>query len=115
MNSFWARGYGDPPPEILIVLGASREDLEPRFESCELVGHITNREGIANEETTDHPDIFLCRRLRGSWKEVGRRSAASAEPFGFQSLNSDPQFRTPSQNLPFLFSHLKSLPAFLPS
>ncbi len=70
VNSFWARGYGDSPPEILIILGASRADLEPRFESCELVGHITNREGIANEETRDHPDIFLCRGPRRPWPEV---------------------------------------------
>ncbi len=70
VNSFWARGYGDPPPEILIILGASREDLEPRFRSCELVGHITNREGVANEETTEHPDIFLCRGPRFRWEEA---------------------------------------------
>ncbi len=70
VNSFWARGYGDPPPEILIVLGVAREDLAPNFESCELVGHITNREGIANEETTRHPDIFLCRGPRRAWPEV---------------------------------------------
>ncbi len=67
VNSFWERGYGDPPPELLIVLGASREDLKGKFGSCDLVGHITNREGVANEETRDHPDIFLCRHLRGDW------------------------------------------------
>lgn len=78
VNSFWARGYGDPPPEVLIVLGASREDLEDKFDSCELVGHITNREGISNEETRDHPDIFLCRRLRGDWPTVW----AKARRFG---------------------------------
>ena len=59
VNSFWARGYGDPPPEILIVLGASREDLEPRFETCERVGQSTNRKDIANEEKTDNPASYL--------------------------------------------------------
>ena len=33
VNSFWERGYGDPPPELLIVLGASRENWKTRFES----------------------------------------------------------------------------------
>ena len=70
VNSFWERGYGNPPPELLIVLGASREELAGRFESCELVGHITNREGVANEETVEHPDIFLCRKLRGDWRTL---------------------------------------------
>jgi hypothetical protein len=70
VNSFWERGYGEPPPELLIVLGSSREDLEGKFDSCELVGHITNREGVPNEETMRHPDIFLCRHLRGDWRTM---------------------------------------------
>ena len=73
VNSFWERGYGDPPPELLIVLGNSAKNLEGRFDSVELVGHITNRDGVANEETTDHPDIFLCRHLRASWPEVWKK------------------------------------------
>jgi hypothetical protein len=72
-NSFWARGYGDPPPERLIVIGFSREFGDRYFESCELVGHITNKYGIANEETTDHPDILLCRHLRGNWPEFWKK------------------------------------------
>ena len=78
VNSFWERGYGDPPPEVLIVLGSSREDLKDKFDSCELVGHITNREGVPNEETTRHPDIFLCRHLRGDWRAMW----AKARRFG---------------------------------
>jgi hypothetical protein len=68
-NSFWARGYGDPPPETLIVVGFSREFVERYFESSELVAHTSNRHGVANEETTRHPDIFVCRGLRQSWAE----------------------------------------------
>ena len=68
-NSFWARGYGDPPPETVIVLGLSREYLERHFESCGVAGRITNRQNVANEESTEHPDIFVCRGLRGSWPE----------------------------------------------
>jgi hypothetical protein len=78
VNSFWERGYGEPPPELLIVLGFSREDLEGKFDSCELVGRITNREGVPNEETTRCPDIFLCRHLRDDWSA----SWAKARRFG---------------------------------
>ena len=68
-NSFWARGYGDPPPETVIVVGFDREFVERHFESVELVARVTNRYGVANEETTQHPEIFLCRGLRGGWAE----------------------------------------------
>jgi hypothetical protein len=72
-NSFWARGYGHPPPETLIVIGFSREFGERYFESCEVVGHITNKYGVANEETTDHSGILLCRHLRQSWPEFWKK------------------------------------------
>jgi len=72
-NSFWARGYGDSPPEILIVTGLSREFAEHSFESCELVGHNTNKYGVANEESTDHSDILLCRHLRETWPRFWKK------------------------------------------
>jgi hypothetical protein len=72
-NSFWARGYGNPPPETLIVVGFSQEFGNRYFESCALAGHITNEYGVANEESTDHPDIFICRHLRESWPEFWRK------------------------------------------
>jgi hypothetical protein len=72
-NSFWARGYGDPPPETLILIGFSQEFGDSHFGSCELAGHITNKYGIANEETSDHPDILICRHLRESWPEFWKK------------------------------------------
>ncbi|HEY2124336.1 MAG TPA: glycosyltransferase family 39 protein [Chthoniobacterales bacterium] len=69
VNSFWARGYWDPPPATLIVIGLSREFLERNFESCEVAGQVSNRYGVLNEETREHPDIFVCRRLRLPWDE----------------------------------------------
>jgi 4-amino-4-deoxy-L-arabinose transferase-like glycosyltransferase len=72
-NSFWARGYGDPPPETLIVIGFSQEFSDRYFESCELASRVTNKYGIANEETTDHPDILICRHLRESWPEFWKK------------------------------------------
>jgi hypothetical protein len=67
INSFWQRGYGDPPPGTLIVLGISRGFLERNFQSCELAGHTPNPYGIENEETSDHPDIYVCHGLRQGW------------------------------------------------
>ncbi len=73
VNSFWQRGYGDPPPQTLIVLGLSRSYAQEIFSSCELAGHISNRDGVKNEETSDHPDIFLCRGLREPWPEFWKK------------------------------------------
>lgn len=72
INSFWERGYGNPPPETLIVLGFSSTFLERNFSSCELAGHTWNTYSIENEETRDHPDIYVCRGLRQSWPEFWR-------------------------------------------
>jgi 4-amino-4-deoxy-L-arabinose transferase-like glycosyltransferase len=69
INSFWQRGYGNPSPETLIVLGISRGFLDRNFASCELAGHTPNPYNIHNEETSDHPDIYVCRGLRQSWGE----------------------------------------------
>lgn len=70
INSYWLRGYGDPPPQTLIVLGFSQARAEEIFTQCELAGQVTNRYGVENEETEDHPDIFLCRGLRRPWAEL---------------------------------------------
>lgn len=69
VNSFWQRGYGNPPPETLIVIGLSRPFLERNFTACKLAGHTWNRYSIENEETSDHPDIYVCRGLRQSWPD----------------------------------------------
>jgi len=69
VNSFWARGYGDPPPQTLIVLGLSEHYVNELFKSCELAGHTKNDYNVLNEETKDHPDIFVCRNLRDPWPE----------------------------------------------
>jgi len=68
-NSFWLRGYGKTEPRTLIVTGLSRTYLEKHFDSVELAGQVTNRYGVANEETTYHRDIFVCRRPRNPWPD----------------------------------------------
>jgi hypothetical protein len=76
VNSHWPRGYGAPPPQTLIVLGFRRDAVDRLFESCRLAGRVANRYGIRNEETRDHPDIFLCgsphRPWPDLWKELRR-------------------------------------------
>jgi hypothetical protein len=69
MNSYWLRGYGDPPPQTLIVLGLSSERLARIFESCETAGKVTNRYGVMNEESAGHPDIYVCRGLLKPWPD----------------------------------------------
>lgn len=70
VNSYWLRGYGNPPPETLIVLGFSQESAERYFRSCELAGHVTNQFDVENQETIYHPNIFLCRQPRYPWPDL---------------------------------------------
>jgi hypothetical protein len=70
INSYWLRGFGDPPPQILIVLGFTFDDAEQFLGTCDLAGHVTNRYGVKNEETKDHPDIFVCRQLHEPLPEL---------------------------------------------
>jgi 4-amino-4-deoxy-L-arabinose transferase-like glycosyltransferase len=68
-NSAWFRRYGNPPPKTLIVVGLSREYVEKTFQSCRLAGHNGNPYGIKNEESEDHPDIFVCEPPREPWPQ----------------------------------------------
>ena len=69
-NSAWLRGYPSPPPTTLIVLGITQEEAISIFTSCRLAGHNGNSLGIKNEESKDHPDIFVCGPPRKPWAEV---------------------------------------------
>ena len=59
-NSEWYRGYPTPPPTTLIVLGVSERDANSIFTDCRFAGHNGNSEGVKNEESEFHPDIFVC-------------------------------------------------------
>ncbi len=67
VNSYWLRGYGEPPPQQLIVLGYSAQRLAELFEDCSLAGSVVNVDRVDNEESRDHPDIYLCRKPRDPW------------------------------------------------
>jgi 4-amino-4-deoxy-L-arabinose transferase-like glycosyltransferase len=73
VNSYWLRGYGDPPPETLVVVGLSEAQANRLFKNCRLAGHVTNRLNVENEETREHPDIFVCRELRQPWSEFWQK------------------------------------------
>ena len=72
-NSAWLRGYPSPQPTTLIVVGVSREDVDKIFTGCRLAGHNGNSEGIKNEESEFHPDIFVCGSPRLPWPEFWKK------------------------------------------
>ncbi len=72
-NSAWLRGYPQQPPTTLIVVGVSHEDAEKIFTGCRLAGHNGNSEGIRNEESQYHPDIFVCGAPQLGWPEFWRK------------------------------------------
>jgi hypothetical protein len=67
-DTFWLRGYGDPPPETLIVVGFPRTDVLSGSAQCEMAGTITNPYNVDND-LRHPPGIFVCRDLRISWPE----------------------------------------------
>jgi hypothetical protein len=69
-NSEWLRGYPTPPPTTIIALGISQQEAESIFTGCRLAGSNGNTEGIRNEESRDHPDIFVCGPPRKPWDEL---------------------------------------------
>lgn len=66
-NSEWLRGYRAQAPTTIIALGITRDQADSLFTGCRLVGHNGNSERIRNEESEDHPDIFLCGPPRQPW------------------------------------------------
>ena len=71
------RGYGDPPPEPLVVVGVHLDEASPFFESCRIAGDYAMPYGLDNEES-EKTQILLCRQPRMSWQEFWRR----AQEFG---------------------------------
>ena len=71
-NSEWLWGYPSPPPTTLIVLGLRKTQADALFTGCRLAGHNGNREGVRNEESQYHPDIFVCGPPRKPWSQMWR-------------------------------------------
>ena len=71
VNTYWLRGYGDPPPQALIVVGYPSEYANRYFSGCRVAGRIPNPYGLDNEES-HVPDIFLCGPPQQPWPEFLR-------------------------------------------
>jgi hypothetical protein len=69
-NSEYLRGYPTPQPATLIVLGLRPEQANAIFTNCRLAGYNVNSEGLQNEESQYHPDIFVCGPPRLPWSEL---------------------------------------------
>lgn len=73
VNTYWLRGYGNPPPETVIVLGEDLASASYYFETCKVSGYVNNKYNVLNEETRDHPVILVCRGLKLPWSEFWTR------------------------------------------
>ncbi len=71
-NSFYLRSYPATPPSTLIVVGWSQEQVDRAFTGCRVAGHIANAEGVKNEESQYHQDIYVCGPPRQPWPEFWR-------------------------------------------
>lgn len=78
VNSFWLRGYSFAPPQTLIVVGLSPKFVQAHFAACESKGTISNRYGVANEETESDRYLWVCRGLREPWPEFWKKIRAWA-------------------------------------
>jgi hypothetical protein len=61
------RGYPDPPPETLVVLGVSNAFAAAHFASCETKMTFNSPFGVDNEENGGL--IRVCRGLKEAWPE----------------------------------------------
>lgn len=68
-NTYFLRGYGNPPPEALIVIGFTERDVNTMFGDCRRAGTITNEYGVEND-LRDPPGIYICRDPRLDWDEL---------------------------------------------
>ncbi len=70
-DSYWRYGYGNPPPQTLLVVGFPTSFLA-NFQDCKLIAPITTPYNIQNEETINHRAIYLCHDLRQPWPDFWR-------------------------------------------
>lgn len=69
-NSLWERGYGEPEPETVIVVGFELPHAQHFFASCRSAGKVKNSYGVPNEESTQHTGLYVCRQPRQPWAEM---------------------------------------------
>ena len=69
-NSLWARGFGDPPPETVILVGFERAYAERLFQSCRPAGQVKNRYDVRNEESERHNTFYVCGEPWQPWPQI---------------------------------------------
>lgn len=69
-NSLWYRGYGEPEPETVIVVGFDGDYANIFFSSCKYTGTVKNQYDVRNEESTRHTSLYVCREPRHPWSEM---------------------------------------------
>jgi 4-amino-4-deoxy-L-arabinose transferase-like glycosyltransferase len=72
MNNFWLRGYGDPPPQVVILVG-SEFSARKYFDDCKYAGRISNLYNVPNIESTENQNILVCRGLRIPWPDFWKK------------------------------------------
>ncbi len=72
-NSFYDEGFDPNEPAVILAVGFDRTFLERFFGSVEVVAHSRNALDLANEETTWHRDIYLCRKPNFVWKDFWQK------------------------------------------
>jgi hypothetical protein len=68
-NSAWLRGYPNPQPTTLIVIGHSREWVDRELTSCYLAAHIPYPPDQNDEESLSHSEIYVCGAPRRPWAQ----------------------------------------------
>jgi len=64
VNTYWLRGYGDPP-DAALTIGFKKDALDDLFENCRLAGKV--------EQRYRNYEIYLCKGAIGGWEKVWQR------------------------------------------
>ncbi|MDR5759798.1 glycosyltransferase family 39 protein [Caballeronia sp. LZ035] len=70
-NTNWFRGYGNPPPQPLIVVGVPDDFVQRELVACRIAGHADTPLGIANSSMRQR-DIYICDAPRQPWPAFWR-------------------------------------------
>jgi hypothetical protein len=73
MNSWWLRGYPQPTPSTLILVGYSWDRADSMLTGCRAAGKLTPSDRARNEEFLLRPDIFVCGPPRLPWPEFWKK------------------------------------------
>jgi 4-amino-4-deoxy-L-arabinose transferase-like glycosyltransferase len=69
MNSGWLRGYPQPAPTTLIVVGFDWDRANALLTGCRVAGKLIPSDQARNDEFLFRPDIFVCGPPRQPWPE----------------------------------------------